>query len=101
MSYFVEHVHYRTEAADDELVTLRRSAILAVRAAHPDLVDVPALSHHADGTWVDVWVYRSQEAAEAANDNAANIPEFMALAAVLTDVDIQAGSMPENSESPL
>ncbi|WP_431902790.1 hypothetical protein [Amycolatopsis thermoflava] len=101
MPYFVEFVHYRTDLPEDRLVALRSAAILAVRDAHPDLLSVPALSRGEDGSWTDVWIYRTQEAAEKANAGAGDIPEFTAFAGALSGVEITAGHMPDSAVSPL
>lgn len=101
MSYFVEFVAFRTELPEDRLVALRSAAIVAVRKAHPDLLSVPALSRNEDGSWTDVWIYRTQQAAETANAAAGDIPEFVEFASNLADVDIKAGHMPESAVSPL
>jgi len=102
MSTFVEYVSYRADDIDEEkLMLLRRQAVLDVKAAHPDLVDVPCIARMDDGSYVDVWIYASQEAAEAANAGAEAIPGFMAFASHHTDVQIRAGLMLASAESPL
>lgn len=101
MSLFVEFVRYTTELETSELAEVRVAAIHAVKKAHPDLVDVPVLSQGEDGTWTDVWIYRNQQAAEAANADAANIPDFMTFFGALSGVEITAGLMPDDAASPL
>jgi hypothetical protein len=103
MSRFVEFVKYRRLKAisEEEFLQIRSAAITAVKAAHPALVAVPVLSRQPDGSWVDVWIYETKEAAEAANAGAGDIPEFAALAGVLGDVEIEAGIMPQGAVSPL
>jgi hypothetical protein len=101
MSHFAEFVRYTTDLDATELVKIRAAAITAVKSAHPDLVDVPVLSQGEDGTWTDVWIYRSQQAAEAANADAENIADFMTFFGALSDVDITAGQMPVDAASPL
>lgn len=101
MSYFVEFVAFRTDLPEEQLIERRAAAIVAVRKAHPDLLDVPALSHNEDGSWTDVWIYRTQQAAEAANAGAGDIPAFLELAGSLTGITITAGHMPESATSPL
>jgi hypothetical protein len=101
MSYFVEFVKYRLKATSEEFLQLRSAAITAVKAAHPALVAVPVLSQQRDGSWVDVWLYETKEAAEAANAAAGDIPEFVAFSGVLGDVEIESGIMPKGAVSPL
>ena len=102
MSRFVEFVKYRLKATSEEqFLQLRSAAINAVKAAHPALVAVPVLSQQPDGSWVDVWIYETEEAAEAANAGAGDIPEFVAFSDVLGDVDIESGIMPQEAVSPL
>lgn len=102
MPQFVEFVHFR---ADDvpthHLVSARNAAIAAVKQAHPALVSVPVLSRAEDGRWTDIWVYQTEAAAEAANSDSGNIPEFLAFAELLTDVSIVSGSAPDGSTSVL
>jgi hypothetical protein len=101
MSYFVEFVRYRSDLPQERLVELRSAAIVAVRKAHPDLLDVPALSRSADGSWTDVWIYRTQEAAEKANAAAGDIAEFVEFVTGLAGIEITSGQMPESAASPL
>ena len=102
MPHFVEFVTYTVkEASEEEFLALRSAAILAVKAAHPALVSVPVLAQRPDGAWTDVWIYETREAADAANAGAGDIPEFVAFAAVLDDVEIEAGRMPGDAVSPL
>ena len=102
MPHFVEFVKYSVkEASEEEFLALRSSAIAAVKAAHPALVSVPVLAQQPDGSWIDVWIYETQEAAEAANAGAGDIPEFVAFAAVVDGVEIEAGRMPNGAENPL
>jgi hypothetical protein len=102
MPHFVEFVTYSVkEASEEEFLALRSAAILAVKAAHPALVAVPVLAQRPDGSWTDVWIYETQEAAEAANAGAGDIPEFVAFAAVLDGVEIETGRMPDVATNPL
>lgn len=102
MSTFVEFVSYNAPGVpEDKLMDLRREAIVAVKAAHPALVDVPAIMRTGDESYVDIWIYESQEAAEAANTGAAEIGPFMAFMAVLTDIEFQTGTMADSAGSPL
>jgi hypothetical protein len=102
MNSLVEYVTYRADDIDeDKLMQLRRQAIREVKAAHPGLVDVPCIARMEDGSYVDVWIYATKEAAEDANADAGEIPGFMAFASHHTDVQIRAGLMPGSAESPL
>ena len=102
MSHFVEFVTYSVkEASEEEFLALRSAAIVAVKAAHPALVSVPVLAQRPDGPWTDVWIYETREAAEAANVGAGEIADFVAFAAVLDGVEIEAGRMPDDAVSPL
>lgn len=102
MSTFVEYVSYKAPDTDEEeLLSLRRAAIEAVKRAHPALVDVPVFSRHDDGSYVDVWIYLTPEDAEAANNGAESIPEFMAFLGKLVDVEFNTGLMSSRAASPL
>lgn len=103
MSCFVEFVKYSPKAPSEqkEFLLLRSAAITAVKAAHPALVAVPVLSRKSDGSWADAWIYKTKEAAGAANAGAGDIPEFVAFTGVLGDVEIKARVMPEGAVSPL
>jgi hypothetical protein len=100
VSYFVEFVRYRSDLTAADLVELRAAALSAVRAAHPELIDAPVLSQNEFGTWTDVWIYRTRAAADAANADAANIPEFAAFADALSGIEITTGRMPESAAPP-
>jgi hypothetical protein len=102
MSQFVEFVSYNApNVEEEELVTLRRHAITAVKAAHPTLVAVPTIMRTADESYVDVWIYESAAAAEAANAGAGEIGPFMEFMSVLTDIRFETGEMPDGADSPL
>ncbi|WP_206796044.1 hypothetical protein [Amycolatopsis sp. MtRt-6] len=101
MSRFVEFVTYRVkDTPEEEFLRLRSAAVAAVEAAHPALVAVPVLARRPDGSWVDVWVYETEDDARAANEDAANIPAFTDFARVLEGVEIEAGAMPHLAISP-
>jgi hypothetical protein len=92
----VEFVRFRVKDGQrGAFLASREGAIEAVRAAHPELVGAPVLAEHADGSWTDVWIYRTPEAAERAGADGGNIPGFMAMAELLDDVDIEVCSMPD------
>lgn len=102
MSTFVEYVTYKAPGvSEQDLLAMRRAAIEAVKRAHPSLVDVPVFSRHDDGTYVDVWIYETPEDAEAANNGAAAIPEFMTFLGSLVDVEFKTGTMAPEAASPL
>jgi hypothetical protein len=101
MSYCAEIVTYTIATEEEEYLRLRNAAIREVKAAHPDLVAVPFCGRRSDGSWADVWIYRTAEAAEAANDDAANLPHFMKMFEALRDVSIEALAFPEGAVSPL
>jgi hypothetical protein len=97
----VEFVTFRVREGQRSAFLARRSeAIPAVRKAHPDLVGAPVLAEHDDGSWTDVWIYRTAAAAERANAEAGGIPEFVAMAELLEDVQIEATSMPDAIPEP-
>lgn len=101
MPHFAEFVSFIAADVDDATLLARReAAIRAVRAAHPALLQVPVLARRDDGSWIDVWIYETREAAEAANAGAGEIPEFLDFASLLTDVDIVGGTVPAGSVDP-
>lgn len=102
MSVFVEYVTYKAGTTSEEkLFELRRQAILDVKSAHPELRSVPCIVRKEDGTYLDIWIYASKEAADAANAGAGEIPGFMAFFAVLDEVEIRGGEMPDSARDPL
>ncbi|MET0821070.1 MAG: hypothetical protein ABWY58_08890 [Aeromicrobium sp.] len=102
MPQFAEFVSFRTDDVEEAVfLDRRREAILAVKAAHPALAAVPLLSRAEDGRWTDVWVYETEEAARAANEDAGNIAAFMEMAQLLTELQVTEGVVPERSDSPL
>lgn len=92
----VEFVRFRVKEGQRSAFLARRAgAVRAVQAAHPELVGAPVLAEHDDGSWTDVWIYRTAEAAERAGADGGNIPDFLAMAELLDDVQIGLGTMPE------
>jgi hypothetical protein len=92
----VEFVRFRVKEGQLAAFLARRSeAIPAIREAHPDLLGAPVLAEHQDGSWTDIWLYRTAAAAERANAGASEIPEFVAMAELLEDVQVDAASMPD------
>lgn len=101
MSTYVEYVTYKVDAVDDDLLELRRKAILAVKANHPNLLEVPVFSHDSQGSCTEIWIYQSEQDAEAANAAGGSIPDFAAYAELLSDLKIVAEEMPDASADPL
>jgi hypothetical protein len=102
MGYCAEIVTFTVGEDDlDTFLARRRAAIEEVKAAHPGLQSVPMCGRRADGTWVDIWIYDSEHAADAANADAENLPKFLAMAALLDNVEIEATDMPHGAVSPL
>lgn len=100
MSNCVEFVRFRVKSGQrDAFLAQRPKAISAVRSAHPDLLGAPVLAEHDDGSWTDVWIYRTSDAARRANDGAGNIPDFVAMAELLDNVQVDAGTAPEGLDS--
>lgn len=96
MSSCVEFVRFRVKDGQrSAFLSRRQGAIRAVQAAHPDLVGAPVLAEHDDGSWTDVWIYRTPEAAERAGADGERNADFMAMAELLEDVQIQVASMPD------
>jgi quinol monooxygenase YgiN len=96
MSHHVEFVKFRVKDGErDAFLSVRPAAIEAVRAAHPLLVGAPVLAEHPDGSWTDVWIYQTAEAAAAANQQAGQIPAFVAMAGLLEDVAIEEATAPD------
>ncbi|MDT2005196.1 hypothetical protein FXW78_11555 [Rhodococcus opacus] len=102
MSYCVEVVRFALSDNDIEIFLERRQeAIKEVKAAHPALWSVPLCSRRQDGTWIDVWIYESKDAADAANADAENLPKFLAMAELLGNLEIEASEMPDGAVSPI
>ncbi|UOT03255.1 hypothetical protein MPY17_30605 [Rhodococcus opacus] len=101
MSYCAELVTFTLTSDVDEYVRLRKAAITEVKAAHPKLLAVPFCGRRADGTWADLWIYETQEAADAANGDVENLPEFLKMFAVLDGVEIEVIDFPESAVSPI
>lgn len=101
MSNVVEFVRFRVkEGQRTAFLARREAAVRAVQAVHPDLLGAPVLAEHDDGSWTDVWVYRTAEAAERAGAQADRIPAFVAMAELLDDVQIETAAMPDAIAEP-
>jgi hypothetical protein len=95
MGQAVEFVRFRVKDGQrSAFLSARPAAIEAVRAEHPQLVGAPVLAEHADGSWTDVWVYETAEAAAQANAHSGDIAEFMAMADLLEDVAVEEATAP-------
>ncbi|MGQ4601387.1 hypothetical protein [Nocardia sp. R6R-6] len=102
MGYCAEIVTFTIDDADiATFLERRRAAIAEVKSAHPQLWAVPMCARRADGTWVDVWIYETRQAAEAANSDAGNLPRFLAMADLLDNIEIEATDMPVDAITPL
>jgi hypothetical protein len=101
VSNCVEFVKFRVKGGQrSAFLTRRTEAIAAVQAAHPDLIGAPVLAEHDDGSWTDVWIYRTAEAAQEANAQSGDIPAFVAMADLLDDVRVEAGTAPDTAPAP-
>jgi hypothetical protein len=93
--HLVEFVRIRVQdGQEEEFLASRPGAVAAVAAAIPGFVAAPVIAQGEDGLWTDVWIYDSTEQAEAANAEAADIPEFLRMAAVSEVVGIDMAWMP-------
>lgn len=101
MSTYVEYVTYNVDVVDDNFLELRRKAILAVKAEHPNLLEVPVFSHDSQGGCTEIWIYQNEKDAEAANAAGGSIPDFAAYAELLSNLKVVAEEMPEISADPL
>ena len=102
MSYCAEIVTFTVADSDiDTFLERRTAAIREVKAAHPALWSVPLCSKRSDGTWVDVWIYETREAADAANADAENLPAFLSMVGLLGDLRLEVTDMPDGAVSPL
>ena len=95
MQHFVEYVRLRVqEGREEEFLRNRLGAIEAIAERFPGFVGAPVNARVGDHEWVDVWIYATQEEAEAANAQAADTPGFMAYASLAEIVNIEVGWMP-------
>ncbi|MGY1641737.1 hypothetical protein ACI782_11480 [Geodermatophilus sp. SYSU D00703] len=93
--HLVEFVHVRVhDGREEEFLASRPGAVAAVAAAIPGFVAAPVIARGEDGLWTDVWIYDSVEQAEAANATAADLPQFLRMAAVSDVVSIDMAWMP-------
>ncbi|WP_111510107.1 hypothetical protein [Mycobacterium kyogaense] len=101
MSYCAELVTFRLTVPAEEFLELRDAAIKQVKAAHPGLVAVPFCGERADGSWIDVWIYESVDAADTANADAGSLSDFLGMAKVLTDVDVETTMCAPRTVTPM
>ncbi len=100
--HLVEFVHVRVqEGQEEEFLASRPGAVAAVAAAIPGFVAAPVIAKGEDGTWTDVWVYETPEAAEGANHDAENVPAFLALVELQRDVTVEVTTGPADGDDPL
>jgi len=100
MQHFVEYVRLRVqEGREEEFLRNRPGAIEAIAERFPGFVGAPVNARVGDHEWVDVWIYATQEEAETANAQAADIPGFMAYASLSEIMNIEVGWMPVDQES--
>ena len=90
---FAEFARFTVKTDTQRFLSLRAEAVRAVKRAHPGLVAAPLLVQHGDGSWTDVWIYRTEQEAQAANAGASEIEGFMAMAAALDGVSVESGVM--------
>jgi hypothetical protein len=82
--------HYTVDPADlDELIARRATLIDAIRSAHPGLTHT-RLTRLEDGTFTDVWRWKSAEDMRAA---AADMPRFRPLAGAAWALTSEASSI--------
>ncbi|HWI23021.1 MAG TPA: hypothetical protein VNT22_10460 [Baekduia sp.] len=102
MPLCAELVTIKVDASPEEFLPVREAAIHQVKERHPGLIDVPVITKREDGTWFEVWIYESKEAAQAAADDIPNMPKFLEFAAFVTEpAQIEFTDMPDGGSSPL
>lgn len=99
MQHFVEFVRLRVQQGhEEEFLRNRAGAIEAIAEKFPGFVGAPVNARVADGEWIDVWIYQTQEEAEAATAQAADIAGFMAYASLAEIVNMETGWMPAHPD---
>lgn len=98
---FAEFARFTVQTDTERFLILRAAAVQAVKRAHPGLVAAPLLVQHGDGSWTDVWIYRTEQEAQAANAGAGEIEGFMAMVAVLDGVSVESGAIHHLSSGEL
>jgi hypothetical protein len=95
MQHFVEYVRLRVQQGrEEEFLQNRPGAIEAIAEKFAGFVGAPVNARVGDHEWIDVWIYATQEEADAANAQAADISGFMAYASLAEIVQIEVGWMP-------
>ena len=95
MQHFVEYVRLRVQQGrEEEFLRNRPGAIEAIAEKFAGFVGAPVNARVGDHEWVDVWIYATQEEADAANAQAADIPGFMAYRSLAEIVKIEVEWMP-------
>ncbi|WP_016882094.1 MULTISPECIES: hypothetical protein [unclassified Rhodococcus (in: high G+C Gram-positive bacteria)] len=97
MPYYAEIVCFSLNTDSAAYLALRRDAIAEVQKSHPKLFAVPFTGADDNGRWVDVWIYETKAAAEAANADAENLAAFGRLFEVLSDVSIESFEVAEEA----
>lgn len=86
---------YSVEPADfEEFLERRANLINAIRAAHPDLIET-RLTRLEDGTYTDVWRWKSAEQMSAAFADLPNFPEARLTLSLTTDATALNGEIIE------
>ena len=89
MAYCAEIITYSITVEPAEFLA-RRAAVVEIALRVTDgLVGIPFCGERHDGTWIEVWIYATQAAAEAAAAAGSDEPEFLALMEVMTDIEIE------------
>ncbi|WP_370185265.1 hypothetical protein [Rhodococcus wratislaviensis] len=97
MSYCAEIITFSTSVEPNKFLA-RRAAVVEIAVREADgLVAVPFCGRRQDGTWLDVWIYATQEAAETAASSGADFPEFVALMETVTDMEIEFVDVPDDA----
>lgn len=95
MKHFTEFVRLRVQQGQEDMFLRNRpAAIAAIAAKFPGFVGAPVNARVGDHEWIDVWIYATEEEANAANAAAESIPDFMAYASLAEIVTIEVGWTP-------
>lgn len=74
----IVRIRPKDAAAEDRLLEIRDEMVQSYRDAFPDaFLSARLLRPEEGGTWVDLWYWRSKEAAEEALANPDRTPLFM------------------------
>lgn len=95
MQHFTEFVRLRvTPGKEEEFLRNRPAAVAAIADKFPGFVGAPVNARVGDNEWIDVWIYATQEEAEAATAAAEGVPGFMAYASLAEIVNVETGWTP-------